>query len=192
MAHHVSAIAIQAQAGLVLARSSSSLSGATEALEIIDREAARTLAEMRTMVGALRDRRGSPAVAPEFGIADIEGLSAGAGQLRMNVVLRGELADLPRALETAVYRVAQESVTNARRHAQQATRVQIDVTVSPSAVDVTVSDDGARRTTPSPAGFGLVGMTERVTLLGGTLSAGPNPDRGWSVRASLPRDSGAR
>jgi signal transduction histidine kinase len=89
VAHHVSGIAIQAQAGLILARSSS-LRGATEALEVIDREAAQTLAEMRTMVGALRDRQGQPAVAPRRRVADIEGLAAnGADSLRVDVELCG-------------------------------------------------------------------------------------------------------
>jgi signal transduction histidine kinase len=66
------------------------------------------------------------------------------------------------------------------------------VTASATDVQLTVSDDGAR-TTPAPnqPGYGLVGMTERVTLLGGTLTAGPNPDRGWAVRATLPRHGAA-
>ncbi|WP_343072653.1 sensor histidine kinase [Sphaerisporangium rubeum] len=192
VAHHVSAIAIQAQAGLFLARSSS-LSGATEALETIDREAARTLAEMRTMVGALRDRRKQPAVVPQRRIADIERLAANStDSLRIDVELRGELTDLPPALEAAIYRVTQESVTNAQRHAQQATRVEVKVTGSATTVRLTVSDDGARTTrTPNQAGYGLVGMTERVRLFGGTLTAGPNPDGGWHVRAVLPRQGSA-
>ncbi|MFI6907863.1 sensor histidine kinase [Nonomuraea sp. NPDC050394] len=188
VAHHVSAIAIQAQAGLFLARSSS-LSGATEALEIINREAARTLAEMRTMVSALRDRRRQPATAPQRRIADIEHLVTGSTDaLRIGVRLSGDLTNLSPAVEGAVYRVTQESITNATRHAQQATRVEVEVTGGATEVRLTVSDDGAR-TTPGAdqPGFGLVGMTERVTLLGGTLTAGPNPDRGWSVRAVLPR-----
>jgi signal transduction histidine kinase len=120
--HHVSAIAIQAQAGLFLARSSS-LSGATEALEIIDREAAQTLAEMRTMVGALRDRDQQSPIAPRRRIADIELLGAnGTDSLRVDVELSGELTNLPPAVDAALYRVAQESVTNAQRHAHQATR----------------------------------------------------------------------
>ncbi len=106
VAHHVSAIAIQAQAGLVLARSSS-LDGAVESLEIIDREAARTLAEMRTMVGALRDRQRQPTVAPPRGLADIEHLAAsGNGSVPIDVELGGELVNLPPALEAALYRVA--------------------------------------------------------------------------------------
>jgi signal transduction histidine kinase len=192
VAHHVSAIAIQAQAGLFLARSSS-LSGATEALEIIEREAAQILAEMRTMVGALRDRQKQPAVAPQHGIADIERLAAtGTDSLRIDVELCGELTNLPPALEAALYRVAQESVTNAQRHAQHATRVEVKVTGDATDVKMTVSDNGARTTTsPNPSGYGLVGMTERVTLLGGTLTAGPKPDRGWGVRAVLPRQGTA-
>ena len=197
IAHHVSAIAIQAQAGLVVARSPSGggvppLGGATEALEVIDREAASTLAEMRAMVGALRDHHDQPAFAPRRRLADIEGLAAsGDDSLRVDVELRGDLADLTPALEAALYRVAQESVTNARRHAQLATRVAVTVTGDASDVQLTVSDDGAHAGSPNPPGFGLVGMTERLTLLGGTLTAGPGPDRGWRVRAVLPRTGGA-
>ncbi len=192
VAHHVSAIAIQAQAGLFLARSSS-LTGATEALEVIDREAALTLAEMRAMVGALRDRNQQPSVAPQRSIADIERLAGtGSDTLRIDVALSGELADLPPALEAALFRVAQESVTNAQRHAHQATRVEVTVNGNATDVQMTVTDDGTRAAVPTnPPGYGLVGMTERVTLLGGTLNAGPKPGRGWSVHAVLPRNGAA-
>lgn len=187
VAHHVSAIAIQAQAGLVLTRSSSP-HGATEALEIIDREAARTLAEIRAMVGALRDPDNQPSSAPRRRLADIEQLAVtGTDALPVDVELRGELTDLTPALEAALYRVAQESITNARRHAQLATRVEITVTGNTTDVQLVVSDDGGRIATANPPGYGLVGMTERVRLLGGTLKAGPGPERGWRVRAVLPR-----
>ncbi|WP_203712761.1 sensor histidine kinase [Asanoa siamensis] len=190
VAHHVSAIAIQAQAGLVLARSSS-LPGATEALETINREAARTLAEMRAMVTALRDPGQQPATAPRRRIADLARLATdGTAAPRVGVRLHGDLTNLPPAVEGAVYRVTQESITNARRHARQATRVEVEVTGDATDVRLTVRDDGARGTPADhQPGFGLVGMTERVTLLGGTLTAGPDPDRGWSVRAVLPRGS---
>jgi len=95
-------------------------------------------------------------------------------------------------VEAALYRVAQESVTNAQRHAHHATRVDVTVTGNPTDVEMTISDNGARTTTAqNPPGYGLVGMTERVTLLGGTLTAGPGPDRGWGVRAVLPRQGAA-
>ena len=198
VAHHVTAIAIQAQAGLFLARSTSSLPGATEALEIIDREAAQTLAEMRTIVGALRERHTPAALAPPQFLAAIEELAgaeqpAGSGTdaLRIDVQLHGDLTNLTPALQAALYRVAQESVTNARRHARDATRADVTVTGTAGHVQLTVTDDGARASTgPTPGGYGLVGMTERVTLLGGTLTAGPDPGRGWTVRAVLPRRGG--
>jgi signal transduction histidine kinase len=188
VAHHVSAIAIQAQAGLFLARSSS-LSGATEALEVIEREAAHTLAEMRTMVSALRDRHTQPRAGPPRNIADVERLATdNVGAVRVDVELCGDLGGLTPALEAAIYRVAQESVTNAKRHAHQPTRVEVRETGSATDVRLTVSDDGARTSAdPNTAGYGLVGMTERVTLLGGTFTAGPGPDRGWAVQAVLPR-----
>ena len=100
---------------------------ATEALEVIDREAAATLAEMRAMVGALRSQRRP--WHPRRRLADIEGLAAAAAtRCGSTSQLRGDLADLTPAVEAALYRVAQESVTNARRHAQLATRVEVTVT----------------------------------------------------------------
>jgi signal transduction histidine kinase len=187
VAHHVSAIAVSAQAGLVHARSSAP-GGATEALEaiealqVIEREAARTLAEMRVIVSALRHPQ---SVAPGGGLADITRLASESEALRVDVELCGELTDLSPALEAALYRVAQESVTNARRHAEHATRVAVTVRGSATDVRLTISDDGSA--TPAPPGYGLVGMSERVSLLGGTLDAGPAPDHGWLVRAVLPR-----
>jgi signal transduction histidine kinase len=196
VAHHVTAIAVQAQAGLFLARSSSSLTGATDALEIIDREAAQTLTEMRAMVGALRDRRNRPTLAPQQGLAAIEHLASPTQEPRVDVQLLGDLQNLPPAVEAALFRVAQESVTNARRHTRDATRIEVTVTATATHVQLTVTDDGSRTSTastgPPPGGYGLVGMTERVTLLGGTLTAGPNPGRGWTVRADLPRRGGTR
>ena len=187
VAHHVSAIAIQAQAGLVCARSCSP-GGATEALEIIDREAVTTLAEMRAMVGALRDRRDRLSAAAGRSLADIEHLAvASTDSLRVDIKLRGDLSDLTPALEAALFRVAQESVTNAGRHARLATRVEVTVTGHPTQVHLIAVDDGTPTTSAVSPGYGLVGMTERVTLLGGTLNVGPGPDRGWRVHAVLPR-----
>lgn len=187
VAHHVSGIAIQAQAGLQLAKASS-LRGAADALEVIEREAAQTLAEMRVLVGALRGSD-APPVAPSHGIADIARLAVAApAPLAVEVRLSGDLAALSPALESAVYRVAQESITNAKRHARQATRIDVEVVGGPTDVRVTVADDGSRASAvPGSAGYGLVGMTERVTLLGGTLTAGPAPGYGWTVTAVLPR-----
>ena len=131
-------------------------------------------------------------LAPRRRLVDIERLATtGPDSLRVEVELRGDLTDLTPAMEAALYRVAQESVTNAQRHAQLATRVEVTVTGNTADVQLTVSDDGAHTTSPHPPGYGLIGMTERVTLLGGTLTAGPGADRGWRVRAVLPRPRSA-
>ena len=192
VAHHVSAIAIRAQAGL--ATSASRPEAATEALRVIEQEASRTLTEMRRMVHLLR--RNEPAgLAPGPRISDLEQL---AGRTRsgpgVEVKLIGDLDSLPPQVGAAVYRLAQESVTNALRHARHATRIEVRVAADDTSVQLRVRDDGDAGTLhPStPTGYGLVGMIERAHLLGGTCTAGPDPDRGWTVTAVLPRTGAPR
>jgi signal transduction histidine kinase len=190
VAHHVSAIAIRAQAGRVVA--STDPAAAVEALAVIEQEASRTLAEMRTMVGALRQGE-EPDLTPQRGVAQVEDLATSPGERpRVDVELSGDLDGLRPSVDAAIFRLAQESITNAVRHARHATRVQVAVRGEPDCVRMTVHDDGD----PGPfdprtaTGFGLVGMAERAKLLGGTLEAGPTRNRGWTVTAVLPR--GAR
>ena len=185
VAHHVSAMAIRAQAGL--ATVDTQPSAAAEALRIIEAEATQALAEMRTMVRALR--RDEPADrAPTPGIAELAQL---AGRTRpgpsVEVEVVGDLTALPDTIGTAIYRLAQESVTNARRHARHATRITVRVAADDTLVHLSVSDDGDAAAAHGGEGFGLIGMTERASLLGGTVNAGPNQGRGWTVTATLPR-----
>lgn len=186
VAHHVSAIAIQAQAGRTVAASDPK--AAVAALEVIEEEASRTLAEMRTMVGALRD--GEEAVlAPQRGIADIRRIARSVPDApSIEVSLTGDLDDLRPSVDAAIYRLAQESITNAVRHARHANRIDVSVDGDGEFVRLIVADDGDAITTArNPKGYGLVGMTERVALLGGTLDAGPNGGSGWTVNATLPK-----
>jgi signal transduction histidine kinase len=187
VAHHVSAIVIRAQAGRVVTRANPA--AALEALEGIEEEGARTLEAMRAMVVALRDGNTDAHLAPQAGVADLERLArAPGGGPRIDLRLDGALDDLPPAVDAAVYRIVQESVTNANRHAVDATEIVVRVTAEPDRVRLTVRDDGAG---PGRGhhrdGYGLAGLHERATLLGGTLHAGPCPDRGWLVEAQLPR-----
>ena len=191
VAHHVSAIAVQAQAGRALAATSPS--SPLEALEVIEVEASRTLAEMRAMVRVLRNE--APVdYAPQPGVADLERLSgASPTGPRVEVTVSGDLAALPRAIDAAVFRIAQEAVTNALRHARNATLVDVRVAGDQSTVSLVVRDDGdpgAADPGPEP-GFGLTGMVERALLLGGACRAGPCPGRGWAVSATLPRQVSA-
>jgi signal transduction histidine kinase len=188
VAHHVSAIAVQAQAGRALGgqRPEAGL----EALAVIEGEASRTLAEMRAMVRVLRD--GAPAeYAPQPGVADLASLARRDPVPVVDVEVTGDLEELPLQVDAAVYRLAQEALTNALRHARNASRVEIRVVEGGGRLRLRVTDDGqidpARSTSH---GFGLLGMTERVQLLGGTLRAGPGPEGGWTVDAELPTKVG--
>jgi signal transduction histidine kinase len=188
VAHHVSAMVVRAQAGRVVGASDSA--AAVDALEVIEAEGSRTLAEMRALVGVLRD--GAPAGRePVGGLTDIASLADADGIPRVDVRLEGEVSDVDAAVGAAAFRIAQESVTNARRHSHGATAVDVVVTGVRDAVVVRVVDDGAKadpaRGAGSGGGFGIVGMTERSRLLGGTFTAGPGADRGWVVEARLPR-----
>lgn len=187
VAHHVSAIIIQAQAGRTVA--STDPDTAVRVLQVIEEEASRTLTEMRIMVGALRDGE-TAELAPQRGVADITKLARATGDSPLIAVrLTGGLDDIRPSVGAAVYRMAQESITNAVRHARHATRIEVLVTGDDDAIRLTVQDDGDPN--PSAAGsigYGLVGMSERAKLLGGTLQAGPSDGRGWTITAVLPRD----
>ncbi|MBO9523502.1 MAG: sensor histidine kinase [Nocardioidaceae bacterium] len=189
VAHHVSAIAVQAQAGGVVAGIQPEK--AAEVLAAIESEASRTLAEMRSMVRVLREEE-AVAYAPQRGVADLPALARTGGTPAVVVSLHGSLTRLAPSVDTALYRLAQESLTNAVRHAPSATRVGIDVRREGDVVRLRVSDDGQAE--PGPAaepGFGLLGMAERAQLLGGSLSAGPGPEGGWVVEAVLPVEAPA-
>ena len=183
--HRVSAIAIQAQAGRALSAADPVRALAT--LVTIEEEASRTLREMRALVGVLRDGTDAD-LAPRRGLADIERLARPGGEvLGVRVQVSSDVDAVDPAVSTALYLIAAEAVTNATRHASNATQVTVDVAASRGLVRLRVHDDGAASTAGSaPAGFGLRGMAERASLLGGTLQAGPDPDGGWSVAASLP------
>jgi len=186
VAHHVSAIAIQAQAGRMLATTRPDQVGGV--FEVIEEAASRTLDEMRAMVGTLRDGE-SAALAPQPSVMDIQQFarrdSSGA---RVEVELAGDLDDLGPSLAATLYRITQEAVTNATRHARHATRIDVQVRGDGRCVRLTVADDGEPVTAArNPSGFGLAGMSERAAQFGGTLQAGPSAGGGWIVEAVLPR-----
>ena len=188
VAHHVSAIAVQAQAGRVVADTRPE--AAVEALRVIEDEATRALDEMRSMVVALR--QGDQAdLRPQQGIRDLPQLErhGGATGPRVAVTIADGLDEVRPSVDAACFRLAQEAVTNALRHARHASKVEVRVDGDDDHVRLTVVDDGRGSGTSmlSAPGFGLVGMTERAQLLGGTFDAGPRPGGGWAVAATLPR-----
>lgn len=183
VAHHVSAITVQAQAGIATAARNPE--AAVAALTVIEAEASRTLSEMRAMVRTLRDTD-TAQLAPLPGIPELRALAGGASGPSVGVRTDGPVDDLPPAIAAALYRIAQESVTNARRHARGATLIDVLLVVDTVGATMTVRDNGDAGAAAS-TGYGIPGMTERASLLGGSFTAGPQPDGGWVTRVALPR-----
>jgi signal transduction histidine kinase len=163
------------------------------ALEQVERLGRDAVAELHRLVAALREDDSETSTAPRTPgpslsmLPDVvRRLRDGGARVRLDIA---EMPPLPAAVDAAVYRIVQESLTNAIRHAPGAP-VQVSVRRQPDAVAVEVTDQGAAGAMADgdrSAGWGLAGMRERVHLLGGQLVAGPRTDgSGWQVRASLP------
>jgi signal transduction histidine kinase len=157
------------------------------ALEAVERTGREALGEMHRMLGVLRGPDGAGAGSVS-GLDRLPDLLDGARATGLAVTFRvdGEPRSLASGVEQAAYRIAQEAITNAIRHAA-ATRLDCVLAYGPESVALTVADDG-RGTEPATVsgGHGLVGMRERAALYGGTLEAGPLPEGGFAVRAVLP------
>ncbi|QBI52639.1 sensor histidine kinase [Streptomonospora litoralis] len=210
VSHHMSMIAIQADAAPY---KFPGLDAGPAATFTTVRDAARdALAEMRRVVGLLREEDEVPEDAPQPGLAMLPDLVESARRASIDVTLEGgpEAAraaarGLPGAADVSAYRIVQESLSNAGRHAPGA---PVAVTVSRTAATLTVrvvngppvgeghEQGGGERGSPHPAaldsgGHGLVGMRERTAMLGGSLRAAPTGDGGFDVVAELPVASGA-
>jgi signal transduction histidine kinase len=189
VAHHIALVNVQA--GVAAHVMDKRPDQAKEALGHV-REASRSaLNELRATVGLLRQSDDPEApTEPAPGLSRLEEL---AGTFR-NAGLPVEVAradadtDLPAAVDLAAYRIIQEALTNAQKHAGPGAKAEVSVVRVGSNIEVTVLDDGSDNA-PEPAtggGHGLLGMRERVTALGGTLTTGPRYGRGFRVHAILP------
>jgi signal transduction histidine kinase len=178
VAHHVSAIVIRAQ---VAGADPSDTARVAESLRVIETEAQAVLADMRSLVRTLR----APAdYAPTAGLEELARL-ADPGPPKVTVRIDAP-EDLPSIVATTLFRIAQEGVTNARRHSRDATGVDVVITADAETARIVVRDDGGPARPDSGNGHGLQGMSERAALLGGDVDAGPDPAGGWTLRASLP------
>ncbi|HET9946332.1 MAG TPA: sensor histidine kinase [Actinomycetes bacterium] len=186
LGHSLGGIAVQSSTGR-LALDADRPEVAWEALARIEEASRSSLVEVRAVLGALRDAE-SP------GLESVDGLvrDAGGADLAVRLHRSGDLGAVPAAAGEVAYRVVQEALTNARRHAAPCT-VAVTLVGSADDLSVEVVDDGARSTTGGGApagGHGIPGMRERVEALGGTLEAGPADGAGWRVRAVLPTAGG--
>ncbi|KJK45253.1 hypothetical protein UK23_26815 [Lentzea aerocolonigenes] len=175
--HHITGMVVLAQgASRIVERNPEQ---ARQALERIEEAGGEAMTAMRRMVGMLRE---DAPVAPVAGIVDIEPLVE--AEPRATLEIHGDTANLPLEVTSSVYRVVMESLTNIRKHAQEATKVDVQIQTSPDWVTVRVANDGKHARQGN--GFGLIGLTERVQALGGRIKAGPGIDGGWVVDAALP------
>jgi signal transduction histidine kinase len=159
-------------------------------LRAVEETGRQALAEMSRLLGILRGEDDILARAPQPGLADLDALlaQAHAAGLPVELTVEGEPAVLPPGIGLAAYRIVQEALTNARRHAGPA-HAHVTVSYGREALELEVADDGRGGFAGTGAGHGLVGMRERAGIYDGELEAGPRPGGGFTVRARLPLEA---
>nr|WP_297430576.1 histidine kinase [uncultured Actinotalea sp.] len=204
VAHHVSLMGVQASAARTLLPADATR--AAGALEHVEEAARQAIGELQGILGTLRDA-GAGEGQDAVGSLDVDRLpqlveEAEAAGLRTSFQVVGEPRPLPPLVSLNLYRIAQEALTNTRKHAGSAARADVRLRYLPDAVELEVADDGAGARARGAAGraagtlagsgsgLGLLGMRERVTADGGTLHAGPRSRGGFLVRAHVPLATG--
>ena len=187
VAHSVGVMVVQAEgARRVLDRDPER---AREALDSIEHTGRTALDEMRRSLGVLRRDDPEPELEPQPGLHDLDRLldQAREGGLEVDVEVEGEPRELPQGVDLSAYRIVQEALTNAIKHAGPV-RTRVTVRYGEAELELEVSDDGPGPSANGEAasGHGLVGMRERIASHGGELRTGPGPEGGFVVHASLP------
>jgi signal transduction histidine kinase len=186
VAHHVSAIAVQAESARLTTEDLPDEGRAH--FEAIGQTARDALTEMRRLLGVLReDASAGAARDPQPSLVRLNELveTARAARTPVRLTLAGTVVTLPPGVDLCAYRILQEALTNVRRHAPGAA-VEVLLEYTPDALRLRVSDDGPGAVSPDLDGHGLLGMRERAIMVGGTLSAGPADGGGFAVEAELP------
>lgn len=168
---------------------------ARTAMRLVSRTGRDALTDTRRVLGVLRAHRAQERE-PQPGLDRLEALlsTVRATGLAVELVIKGTIRPLSTAAQTAVYRIVQEALTNAVKHAESASPVVVRLGYTGRGLVVQISDNGppiapsAGSRTDRTVGQGLVGIRERVALFGGTLDAGPGAVRGWRVSVALPAD----
>ena len=188
LAHNVSGMVIQAQAARrMIGRDPDRAREALESIEATGREA---LAEMRRLFGMMRPEDEAPQLAPQPSVDELQALADRAREAGLDVEMNveGDRRRAQSSVDMSVFRIVQEALTNTVKHAGP-THAQVLVRYGETDVEIDVNDDGSG-SRPAPAadssGHGLVGIRERVAMLGGELEAGYRKEGGWGVHARLP------
>jgi signal transduction histidine kinase len=190
VAHAVSVMVIQAGAARQVVRSApDEAEAAMLAVETIGREA---MTELRRFLGALSDEDEAAGLAPQPGIDDLAALLERVREagLPASLEVDGEPRPVSRSVDVTVFRIVQEGLTNALRYAHRAATL-VRLTWEPVQLRIEILDDGPAAVAPTGSGRGLAGMSERASMVGGRVEAGPRVGGGFAVRAWLPLDDGA-
>ena len=189
VAHAISVVVLQSRGGRRLIDTEPD--AARAAFDAIESTSSQALGEMRRLLGLLRSGD-DDTLLPQPTLARLEDLIADlrASGLPVELSIEGDPGVLPPGVDVSAYRIVQEALTNALKHAGP-TRAHVRVEYADDSVLVEVTDDGAgvgesNGSSPHGAGHGLVGMRERVAIVGGELKAGPRPTGGYAVSARLP------
>jgi signal transduction histidine kinase len=189
VAHHMSMIAVQAETAPYRFPGLGARGG--ECLADIATTARGGLVEMRRLLGVLHDGRDGADGAPQPDLGELDGLVAGARRAGLTVesVITGQVRALPPGTELSAFRIVQEGLSNAARHAP-GTAVVVGLDYGPHHLRVEVSNSAPQQPmpVPPPGGHGLVGIRERAAMHGGSAEAGPTAQGGYRVRALLPVD----
>lgn len=204
VAHSLAVVVVQADGALYAARAAldappgighdrAALEKAAATLETLAETARSSLADTRRLVGVLREEGSGAEYSPLQGLAHLDDLVGRVQEsgVPVSLALRGRIDDLPRDVDLAAYRVVQESLTNAMKHAGPGASVDVDVLRTPSVLLVRVTDDGQGLAPDADGeGNGILGMAERVEVLGGSVHAGPRAGGrdGWEVVATIPTE----
>jgi signal transduction histidine kinase len=185
VAHAISVIVLQARGGR---RMLDENPGETRtALDAIEQAGEQALVEMRRLLGMLRDADERATLSPQPGLGRLDELAAevSAAGLPVEVRVEGDAVELPPSLDVSAYRIVQEALTNALKHAGPAS-AEVAVRYGHDVLELEVVDNGSGNGNGDGSGHGLVGIRERVGVYGGELEAGPDPRHGFRVRARLP------
>ena len=185
VAHAISVIVLQARGGRRLLDTEPDETRG--ALDTIEHTGEQALVEMRRLVGLLREGDEELALSPQPTLSQLDHLveQVRAAGLPVDVSIEGDPVDLPPGVDLSAYRIVQEALTNALKHAGPA-RARVRLRYAADGLEVDVSDDGSGTRNGNGGGYGLDGIRERVSVVGGKLEAGPRTEGGFAVRARLP------
>jgi signal transduction histidine kinase len=186
VAHRVSLMTVQAGAAKTIAADDPE--GASQAMHAVEKAGRQALDELRHLLGVLRPEADGEALAPQPGLAEVPRLvdQFRAAGLEVSLTMDGTQTDLPARVDLSAYRIVQEALTNALKHAGPGARTEVRLHTDNRGVGIEVLDDGRGTTILTGSGHGIVGMRERALLLGGRLDASPRPGGGFHVVAHLP------